>query len=447
MKRTADGPHPQHVSTSMGTEIHCFLEYAAAATGDRSRSGSWLQLRDLGIKSDRFTQLRIMKTSASRQVPTKLILFAMLALSLAASSCGKKPGSEKSLNPELAGTWNATLKVNDAQLRLVLKISKAENGSLSATMDSPDQGAKDLPVTAILFNNPAFKLEMEGLGAAFNGNLNRKGTEISGNWEQGPRPFPLVFRRAPASASAASSPELSYASSPGAVPDIRGYWKGTLDVQGTKLRLALKIGRAANGTFSGTMDSLDQGAREIPITTVTFKTPEVKLEWKLLNASFTGTLSQNGQSMTGQWTQMGRPLPLVFERANEPVSGGPAEAELSFVAPAGSPAIQGHWKGELEIGQAVLRLALKIGKATDGAYHGTMDSIDQGAKGIPMSSITFTAPAVRLEWSGLGAQFEGTVNDEGTELTGTFNQGPVKNVPLTFERTAPPGTNPSPSRP
>jgi hypothetical protein len=85
-----------------------------------------------------------------------------------------EPGSEKSLNPELAGQWNGALQINDAQLRLVLKISKAADGSLTATMDSPDQGAKDLPVTAILFNNPAFKLEMEAIGATFNGNLNRK---------------------------------------------------------------------------------------------------------------------------------------------------------------------------------------------------------------------------------------------------------------------------------
>ena len=240
----------------------------------------------------------------------------------------------------------------------------------------------------------------------------------------------------------ASAPELSYAPDQGAVPDIRGYWKATLDAQGTKLRLALKIGKATNGKFSGTMDSLDQGAREIPITAITFKTPQVKLEWKLLNASFTGTLSQNGQSMTGQWEQMGRPFPITFERASEAVTAsGLADANLSFVAAPGSSSVQGYWNGELDLGQAILRLALKIGKAPDGAYHGTMDSIDQGAKGIPMSSITFNPPKVHLEWTGLGAQFEGTLNDTGTEITKQhLDEGPVKDVPLTFARIEPPST-------
>jgi hypothetical protein len=308
-------------------------------------------------------------------------------------------------------------------------------------MDNPDQGMKGMPVSALLYNDPSVRLEIDQFGTAFNGDLNTDKTVITGEFEEGPggRPVKITFKRFRQSDT--PEPEKVYTFIPGEAWDIRGYWKGTLDVQGTKLRLALKIGKAANGKFSGTMDSLDQGAREIPMTAISFKTPEVNLEWKLLNATFAGTLKQDGQSMTGQWVQMGRPLPITFERVTEPVSTtGLAEAELSFVAPAGSPAIQGNWKGELEIGQAILRLVLKIGKATDGAYHGTMDSVDQGAKGIPMSSITFTPPTVRLEWTGLGAQFEGTLNDDGTEMTGTFNQGPAKNVPLTFVRAEPPAT-------
>ena len=35
-----------------------------------------------------------------------------------------------------------------------------------------------------------------------------------------------------------------------------GYWKGELDVQGVKLRLALKIAKANDGTYSGTMDKI-----------------------------------------------------------------------------------------------------------------------------------------------------------------------------------------------
>jgi hypothetical protein len=64
-----------------------------------------------------------------------------------------------------------------------------------------------------------------------------------------------------------------------------------------------------------------------------------------------------------------------------------------------------------------------------------MDSIDQGARGIPMSSIAFNPPDVQLEWKALGAKFEGVLNDQSSEINGTFSQGPLQNMPLDFIRT------------
>eukprot|EP01035_Chromulina_nebulosa_P050250 gene50250-68313_t len=52
----------------------------------------------------------------------------------------------------IIGDWNGALKVQGIQLRLVFHISKTDSG-FSATMDSPDQGAKGIPVTSVGFNN------------------------------------------------------------------------------------------------------------------------------------------------------------------------------------------------------------------------------------------------------------------------------------------------------
>ena len=41
---------------------------------------------------------------------------------------------------------------------------------------------------------------------------------------------------------------------------IEGNWLGTLEFSGTKLRLGLKVSKAADGTFTAKLDSLDQGA-------------------------------------------------------------------------------------------------------------------------------------------------------------------------------------------
>ena len=54
---------------------------------------------------------------------------------------------------DITGQWNGVLKVQGTQLRLVFNVTQTENG-FSSTMDSPDQGAKGIPVTNTTFENP-----------------------------------------------------------------------------------------------------------------------------------------------------------------------------------------------------------------------------------------------------------------------------------------------------
>ena len=51
--------------------------------------------------------------------------------------------------------------------------------------------------------------------------------------------------------------------------DITGQWNGILKVQGTQLRIVFHINKADQG-FSSTMDSPDQHAAGIPVTSTTF---------------------------------------------------------------------------------------------------------------------------------------------------------------------------------
>jgi hypothetical protein len=54
-------------------------------------------------------------------------------------------------------------------LRLILKVSQGSDGSLKATMDSPDQNANDLPVDSIVIQNGTHNSYecVEGLVADF----------------------------------------------------------------------------------------------------------------------------------------------------------------------------------------------------------------------------------------------------------------------------------------
>lgn len=94
---------------------------------------------------------------------------------------------------EIAGEWNGILKVQGTQLRVVFKISKNENGYTS-TMDSPDQGAKGIPVTSTSFENETLKLSLPNLTVEYVGKLDSSQI-IVGNFMQHGMSFPLNLSR------------------------------------------------------------------------------------------------------------------------------------------------------------------------------------------------------------------------------------------------------------
>ena len=63
------------------------------------------------------------------------------------------------------------------------------------------------------------------------------------------------------------------------------------------------------------MDSLDQGARDIPVETITVKGNTVRLEVKTVQGVYAGALNDAGNKMTGTWKQGGQSLPLTLERS------------------------------------------------------------------------------------------------------------------------------------
>ena len=87
------------------------------------------------------------------------------------------------------GSWNGLLKVQGQQLRLVINIQQAENG-YKATMDSPDQGAKGIPVDRVTFVNDTLKFEVKMIGVTYTGVLGSDNV-IKGTFTQMGMSLPL----------------------------------------------------------------------------------------------------------------------------------------------------------------------------------------------------------------------------------------------------------------
>jgi dienelactone hydrolase len=204
--------------------------------------------------------------------------------------------------------------------------------------------------------------------------------------------------------------------------DIVGDWQGTLHVGGGELRLVVHITKAADGTLTGTMDSIDQNV-SFPISDISFKDKKLTFEVKSIQGAYEATLADDGSSIKGTWNQ-GAPLPLELKRTTSPLK--------STHKPAPPSDIDGVWMGSLAAGPSTLRLVFHITNTEDGLT-ATMDSPDQGVNGLPVTAVKREGSALTLELKQAGAAFTGTIDKDVSTIDGTWSQG-GGSAPLVLKR-------------
>ena len=92
---------------------------------------------------------------------------------------------------DITGTWQGTLSAG-RDLRIVMKVSKADGGGLKAFMYSIDQGGQPIPAASFALQGTTVKFSVPAIGGTYEGKLaNTDGTSITGMWTQGPTPLPL----------------------------------------------------------------------------------------------------------------------------------------------------------------------------------------------------------------------------------------------------------------
>ncbi len=110
------------------------------------------------------------------------------------------------------------------------------------------------------------------------------------------------------------------------------------------------------------------------------------------------------------------------------------EAPITSAMEKSSEGVVGDWQGTLEVSGQQLHLILHISQAADRSLTATMDSVDQAAKGIPISKIFLQDGKLSFSSDAIHGSYEGKLNASGTQIDGTWIQG--QSLPLTFKRAA-----------
>src|SRR5579863_7381934 len=93
----------------------------------------------------------------------------------------------------------------------------------------------------------------------------------------------------------------------------------------------------------------------------------------------------------------------------------------------------GVWQGALKVSGVELRLLLKFVKDGEAGVKASLDSPDQGAKGIPADAVSLDKGAVKVEIKRIKGVYEGTLGKDGGSIQGTWKQGGAT-FPLDLKR-------------
>ena len=93
---------------------------------------------------------------------------------------------------DISGSWAGSLNIQGTKLRIVFNITKTDTLYVS-TMDSPDQGAYDIPTTSTGYSKGKLDIIVKGLTLHYQGEL--KNDSIIGVFKQGAMSLPLNMSR------------------------------------------------------------------------------------------------------------------------------------------------------------------------------------------------------------------------------------------------------------
>ncbi|CAN5477344.1 hypothetical protein BH10ACI4_BH10ACI4_17410 [soil metagenome] len=92
----------------------------------------------------------------------------------------------------IVGTWQGTLPVAKDP-RVVLKITKADDGSLRGGVSWLEPVTSGLPFSSVTFVAPELNVSVDAASITYKGQMNADGSSLVGVWAQGKQTYPLTF--------------------------------------------------------------------------------------------------------------------------------------------------------------------------------------------------------------------------------------------------------------
>ena len=206
-----------------------------------------------------------------------------------------------------AGHWEGSIETPGGGLNIEVDLAVRPGGKWQGTITIPAQHLTAFPLGDITVQEGAVQFAMKGVPGepGFKGTTSKDNKSITGQMSQGGGTFPFTLNWK-GEAKIQPPPRNAAVSA-----DLEGTWQGTLNANGTLLRLTLRLANQS-GNATGFLVSLDQGGAEIPLSTITQTASHLTFDVPTIGGKFEGDL-KDGQ-IAGMWSQGPGALPLTFAR-------------------------------------------------------------------------------------------------------------------------------------
>ncbi len=195
-----------------------------------------------------------------------------------------------------AGDWMGDLVIPAGTYEIGLRIEEASPGVFKGSIGSHDTGRWGTPLEAITFDAGALTFTAPAANASFKGAWDPQAPGFTGTYTSAGGPAPMTFK-------AGVVPPLP------TVPGLDGRWEG--DLQGIGVVLRISSGPRGTATLA---DYPSINRNNVVIRTLTRDGQKVALASANGQVAFTGTLSADGTTLAGTWTQQTFEIPVTLTK-------------------------------------------------------------------------------------------------------------------------------------
>ncbi len=200
-------------------------------------------------------------------------------------------------NPGKESTWQGTLDVGPAKLRLQFQLVRQEDGKYSGKLISVDQGNAVVELDSVEIVDRSVKLLCDELQVEYSGTFDESFSKVSGTFIQGAE-YPL---------------ELSRMELPKDLKHTQT-WKGVFNAGPREFDMQIRIFKDEKSKLHGKLDSFSEKLGDLSIDIKDGDEQSFAFDMPITKAVYEGKFNASRDRIEGKWKQSGQEFELNFDK-------------------------------------------------------------------------------------------------------------------------------------